>query len=77
MYNYSSMDWNPLRKLTSKVPISHSYWDVDPTFGDKLWMGEWDRTITPVAPPSPSFNMLLVPIDPWLFSTQDHLVFKA
>ncbi|UKZ61460.1 uncharacterized protein TrAtP1_002726 [Trichoderma atroviride] len=43
MYNYSSMDWEPLRRLISLVPLSHSYWDVDPTLGDEVWKGAWDH----------------------------------
>ncbi|KAM0512861.1 hypothetical protein ACHAPE_008495 [Trichoderma viride] len=64
MRNYSTMDWDSIRKLISKVPLSHSYWDVDPTLGDEMWMGEWDRTIKPVAPPSPAFRMFLEPFRP-------------
>lgn len=77
MYNYSTMDWDSIRKLISKVPLSHSYWDVGPTLGDEMWMGEWDRTIKPVAPPSPAFRMSLVPIDPWLSGAHDSTVFKC
>jgi DNA-directed RNA polymerase subunit RPC12/RpoP len=77
MYNYSSMDWDSLRKFISTVPLSHSYWDVDPTLGDEVWKGAWDRTNKPIAPPSPTFRMSLVPIDPWLSGTQDPIVFKC
>lgn len=77
MCNYSKMDWDSLRKLVSMVPPSHSYWDVNPKFGNEMWVGARDRSIKPAAPPPPAFRMLLVSIDHWLSDMEDPLVFKC
>lgn len=34
--DYSTRAWDLLRKFVSVVPLSHSYWDVDPTLGDEV-----------------------------------------
>lgn len=76
MYNYSLTDCDSLRSFIGRVPLSHPFWEVDPSLGDEVWNGAWDQAITPIAP-SPDFHIPLVPIDPWLSGTQDAMPFEC
>lgn len=67
MSNYSTDDWSSVRDLISRVPEWHSYWRLDLSLGNGIWKGKSDMTITPI-PPSPSFSMPLVPVEPWVSS---------
>ncbi|EHK27525.1 uncharacterized protein TRIVIDRAFT_217401 [Trichoderma virens Gv29-8] len=67
MKNYSTSNWNWVRDLIRRVPLWHSYWRVDLSLGDEIWVGKCDKGPTPI-PPSPAFSMPMVPIAPWVSS---------
>ncbi|KAL6837143.1 hypothetical protein V8C40DRAFT_260171 [Trichoderma camerunense] len=72
MTNYSTLDVSSVRRLMSNVPIWHSNWRVDLALGDAVWAGVSDQTITPI-PPSPAFNVPLVPIAPWVSGVDNNM----
>ncbi|VZI07806.1 unnamed protein product [Fusarium fujikuroi] len=65
MLNFDTSSWNSIRATAMHVPLHHPFWQVDPTLGDEIWQGDWDRSIQPVAP-RPEFETHLLSIEAWV-----------
>ena len=65
MLNYAPEYWPEIRSLIKKVPLSHSFWDVDSSLGSDVWMGQQHSHYSPL-PPLRGITIPLVPIDQWL-----------
>ncbi|KAH7221433.1 hypothetical protein BKA60DRAFT_634679 [Fusarium oxysporum] len=65
MRNFDAGCWDSLRATLMWVPLQHPFWKVDLSLGDKVWAGEWDRSIQPQAP-TPEFQATLLSIEAWV-----------
>jgi len=72
MRNWTPESWEGIRTAVSRVPLHHSFWRVHPSLGEDMRRGSWDRQVRP-QPPTPVFEMALLPIDAWVSNHQKAL----
>jgi Pyruvate/2-oxoacid:ferredoxin oxidoreductase delta subunit len=68
LLNFNIAHWNEIRQTISRVPLSHSFWNVDLAMGDSIWDADSDASIVPQAP-TIQLEIPMVPLDAWFDDT--------
>ncbi|KAF4994612.1 hypothetical protein FGRMN_5681 [Fusarium graminum] len=65
MKDFNVNCWDGIRTAAMHIPLHHPFWRVNLSLGNEMWSGEWDRSISPVAP-LPEFETHLLSIEAWV-----------
>ncbi|KAM0218237.1 hypothetical protein ACHAQI_001424 [Fusarium lateritium] len=65
MKDFDNNSWDGIRTAAMHIPLHHPFWRISPSLGNEMWSGEWERSISPIAP-LPEFETHLLSIEAWL-----------